>query len=144
MPKKSLNKAINKTNQVIILIFFRDNKLLLERRPPKSSFANQSLPPGGGIEIDEINDPILALKRESMEELGGIPQQFQALSHLYGETGKLLKPFLITKWGGVISDTILDKGNSRFWEELDLLENSSLKSLQKIIKESKKLLSNNV
>lgn len=132
------------TKQAVILIIIKDGKTLLEQRLPTSAFPNHFLFPGGSIEEQELADPVLALKREAMEELGIKPIKFIAMEHFTGELGTLLKPFVITKWVGEIPDKILDRGNAVFWESIEMVSKSPLESVQKMIKEAQKILSNNL
>jgi len=143
MPKKSLNKMKGQKYAVIIILL-KGSQTLLERRLPQSALGNHFLFPGGGIEEDEIADPVIALKREAMEELGIIPVDFFPISTFTGELGTLLKPFVVTGWEGEVPDKILDRGNPVFWQDLEIVAKSPLPSVQQIAKEAKKFLSNNL
>ncbi len=128
----------------VIVILIKGNQTLLERRLPQSTFGNHFLFPGGGIEEDEIADPVIALKREAMEELGITPVDFFPISTLTGELGTLLQPFVVTGWEGEVPDKILDRGNPVFWQDLETVATSPLSSVQQMVKEAKKFLSKNL
>ncbi|MDO8618511.1 MAG: NUDIX domain-containing protein [Candidatus Daviesbacteria bacterium] len=127
--------------QAVIIIIIRGTKTLLERRLPESTLANHFLFPGGSIEKNEILDPVKALKREAMEELGIIPIKFMAMPDFTGELGTLLKPYVVSSWTGKIPNKILDRGNPVFWEEIDMVLQSPLESVVQMIKEAQKILS---
>ncbi len=135
---------MSSTKQAVILIIIEGERVLLERRLPTSALPNHFLFPGGAIEEYELDNPTLALKREAMEELGIIPTKFIAIKNFTGETGTLLKPFIVTVWEGIIPNKILDRGNPVFWESIEMVCRSPLESVQEMIKEAKKILSNNL
>lgn len=122
------------SNQTVIMLIVKDNKILLEQRSLDSALAGHFLPPGGKIEMSEINCPKEACLREATEELGITLTEFSYLGDILGETGRLLKPFIITKWDGKIPEKILDKGNPLFWVKIDEFSKSPLPSLQEFSK----------
>lgn len=132
------------TNQAVILIFVKDDKVLLERRLPEGTLPSHFLFPGGSIEEDEIDDPVKALKRESTEELGVTPIEFAPINSLIGDTGTTLKPFIITRWKEKIADKILDRGNPLFWEKIDMVIKSPLPSVANMAKMVKEYLKTKV
>lgn len=130
--------------QAVIVILVKGSKALLEKRLPTSTLADHFLFPGGTIEENELDNPTLALMRESREELGIIPTEFIPLSILRGELGTILKPFLVLSWEGEIPTTILDRGNPVFWEEIEMVTKSPLSSVSQMMKEAQKILSANL
>lgn len=128
----------------VIIILIKGNQALLERRFPQSDLGNHFIFPGGGIEETEMADPVIALKREAMEELGIIPVGFFPISTLTGESGTTLKPFVVISWEGEVPAKIIDRGNPVFWQDLEIVAKSPLMSVQQMVKEAKKILSKNL
>lgn len=123
--------------QVVVFIFYNSERdeVLLEKRLPTSSFANLEIFPGGEIEPDELDDIEQALRREVREELGVEPtriSQITTTEDIFGETGKRLRPYLITEWEGQLPETVLDKGNRLLWARTEATANSELQSMRKI------------
>ena len=58
-----------KTGHSVVMMFVKKDQVLLETRPPYSSFANHRLFVGGHVEKNELHDPVLTLIREAKEEL---------------------------------------------------------------------------
>lgn len=132
------------SNQTVILLIVKDDEILLEQRALNSALAGHFLPPGGKIEINEIKNPADACKREAMEELGIKLTEFSYLEDIQGETGRLLKPFVITKWEGEIPEKILDKGNPLFWVKIDEFSKSPLPSIRDFSKLIRNYLNKNL
>ena len=123
------------TDTTVVFIFVKDDKVLLEKRPLTSSFAGMEMYPGGSVKENELDDLESALRREVLEELGVTPIEISALlcpEDIYGETGKLLRPYLISTWDGTLSQTILDKGNPVSWVDLEIVANAPLESVRRL------------
>lgn len=133
------------TNTTVVFIFLKDHQVLLERRPTTSSFAGMDIYPGGSVKDNELDELESALKREIIEELGVTPIDIFAIpcqQDIYGETGRLLRPYLIPNWEGNITEVILDKGNPIFWEDLEVVANHQLESVRKLTLALKSFLAN--
>ena len=125
------------TRITVIFVFYNpsDNSVLLERRKKPGSFFDRKLIyPGGSVEKFEIENFEGALKREIKEELGVAPLVFSSIpgaEGIYGETGKLIVPFLITKWSGEIPTKVKDTESDLLWIDLNSFE-PELESIIKI------------
>ncbi len=127
---------VKEAPQVVVFVFYdaKKDEVLLERRPLTSRFSNFEIFPGGEIEPDEIDDIEHALRREAREELGVEPTQFSQIAtreDIFGETGKQLRPYLITGWEGQLPETVLDKGNRLLWVRIEAIA-TDLPSMRKI------------
>ncbi|MBI4039992.1 NUDIX domain-containing protein [Candidatus Daviesbacteria bacterium] len=119
--------AEHKTSHVVVFVFKKRDRFLAERRDFNSSFADQLLFPGGKVEDGEIGNIEKAMRREVLEELGVIPTRFHPIpttETIYGWTGAIINPFLITSWQGHIPKTVLDKGNPLLWVPIDTMLSS--------------------
>lgn len=119
---------------VVIFALVRNNKILVEKRPLEGFVDHQYLIPGGGINTSE--DLEQALKRESMEELGIIPIEYELLTKedIPGLHSNILKPFIVSKWTGNIPKFILDKADPHplEWMEIEKAMKISIKPTRKI------------
>ena len=127
-------------NTVVILVFTDGKKVLVEKRQLQQFTTLQYLIPGGTVKDFEKLEQ--ALIREAKEELGIKLLEFSILPHqkITGLNGQLLKPFLIHKWEGKISETILDKGNPLFWVEFDEALTSLVYPTRQVVEALKKYL----
>lgn len=122
---------------VVVFIFLKKNKILVEKRITDeiSILSGQLLLPGGGV--DELEDLETALVREVKEELGITPLEFILIptsEDIYGvKEGVILRPFLINKWEGEIPEKILDEEDPLFWVDLEIMSNSQIEPTKKII-----------
>lgn len=135
----------SRIRQTVVFIFYdpERNAVLLERRSSDVSFAGKLIFPGGKIEFEEQDSIAVALIREIEEELGVTPTSFEPIpsqDDIYGETGKLLKPYLIRQWEGSLPEMVLDKGNPLLWQEIREVESSELESMRCLTQALKTLL----
>lgn len=124
-----------KNQTVIILIFFRDGKILTEKRQMDLFKISQYLIPGGTVELEE--NPKDAVVREALEELGIKVSKFKMLPHkkkIRGLKNQTLLPFIIEEWEGEFPNTILDKGTPLFWVSLQEALTSEVKPTREIVK----------
>ncbi len=131
--------------RVVIFLFIKDQKILIEKRYLKNFGPDQYLIPGGGVK-ENIEDLEQALKREIVEELGIIPLEFTPLpteERINGLNNQILIPYLINKWEGDFPTVILDKGNPLIWLTIDEVLNSPIIPTRKIIEALKNYLSKN-
>lgn len=134
-------RAITK---VVILIFLDGEKIFIEKRVVKGFDREQYLIPGGIVEETEMENLETAVKREAMEELGVIPEEFITLpsqQEFFGMAGVILEPFIIKKWSGNLPQTILDEGNPTLWLNLEEILNCSYEPTRKIAQALRKHLS---
>ena len=134
----------NRICQTVVFIFYDPERdaVLLEKRASDFSFANTLLFPGGSIEPVEQDSIAVALIREIEEELGVTPTSFEPIpsqDDIYGETGKLLKPYFIRQWEGSLPEAVLDKGNPLLWQEIGKVS-SELESMRLLISALKAFL----
>lgn len=132
----------NNATTVVIFIFIKDKKILIEKRYLEIFKSEQYLIPGGTVQ-DELEDLEQALKREALEELGITLIEFIKLptkKEIRGLNGQLLIPFFVTKWLGNFPESILDKGNKIEWVEIDQVLKSLVKPTKIIARELKKYL----
>lgn len=130
----------NEQTRVVIFIFLDGEKILIEKRSLKNFKNLQYLIPGGIIEeFEEIEQ---ALKREIAEELGIQPLEFSPIpaKEIRGLNNQLLIPFLINKWEGELPKTILDKGNTLEWLEIEEVLKTPIKPTREIVMALKTLL----
>ncbi len=123
-----------KNQTVVILIFFREGKILIEKRQIDIFKISQYLIPGGTVEPEE--NPEDAIIREAFEELGIKISKFKMLPHkkkIRGLKNQTLLPFIIEEWEGEFPDTILDKGTPLFWVSLEEALTSKVKPTRDII-----------
>lgn len=124
------------SKHAVVFIFLKqpENKLLMEKRPLDSSYPNEFVFPGGGMEEKDQNNLENTLKRETKEELGKDVEiiQFIKLPHpqLLSPSGKILNAFLVLKWEGEISSVVVDKGNQLTWEDIEKASNSPLEQVR--------------
>jgi 8-oxo-dGTP pyrophosphatase MutT (NUDIX family) len=134
--------------QTVVFIFYdsKERSVLVEKRLPNSELPNSILYPGGKINETDEENIVQTLKREIKEELGVVPLEYHYLSgpKIISETNRRLKPFLITRWAGQIPDKILDKGNSVFWEDIEVIAKSELRSMRETTMALKNFLSETV
>ncbi len=139
MCRKDLEANKEFSEKVAVLFIFYDpknNSILLEKRnKPGSFFDGQTFYPGGSVENTELANGNIggALEREIREEIGVLPEVYERVpcKEIYGETGYLLIPFLITKWQGEIPAKVLDTESQLLWLNLDDY-NPNLRSVQKV------------
>lgn len=126
---------------VVILVFTDGKKVLVEKRQLEQFLNPQYLIPGGGVkQLEKIEQ---ALMREAMEELGIKILDFTPLpskNKIRGLKGQYLEPYLISRWDGRISETILDKGNPILWVEFDEALTSKVLPTRKIVQALKEYL----
>lgn len=123
-----------KNQTVIILIFFREGKILAEKRQMDLFKISQYLIPGGTVELEE--NPEDAVIREALEELGIKVSKFKMLPHkkkIKGLKNQTLLPFIIEEWEGEFPNTVLDKGTPLFWISIDEALTSEVKPTREII-----------
>lgn len=123
-----------KNQTVIILIFFREGKILAEKRQMDLFKIPQYLIPGGTVELEE--NPKDAVVREALEELGIEVSKFKMLPHkkkIIGLRNQTLLPFIIEEWEGEFPNTILDKGTPLFWISIDEALTSKVRPTREII-----------
>lgn len=123
-----------KNQTVVILIFFREGKILTEKRQMDLFKISQYLIPGGTVELEE--NPEDTVVREALEELGIKVSKFKILPHkekIRGLKNQTLLPFIIEEWEGEFPDTILDKGTPLFWISLEEALTSKVKPTREII-----------
>lgn len=123
-----------KNQTVIILIFFREGKILAEKRQMDLFKISQYLLPGGTVELEE--NPEDAVIREALEELGIKVSKFKMLPHkktIKGLKNQTLLPFIIEEWEGEFPNTVLDKGTPLFWISIDEALTSEVKPTREII-----------
>lgn len=128
--------------RVVIFVFLKGNKILIEKRTLEQFKGEQYLIPGGTVKED-LESLEEALKREIREELGVIPLEFLPLlsdKKIKGLKGQLLAPFLINKWEGNLPQTILDKGNCLIWLEIEEVLTTPIKPTREIVAVLKKYL----
>ena len=133
-----------KKNLVVIFIFLKNNKILIEKRLLKKYQGEHYLVPGGRVR--ELENLEQALIREVKEELGITPLEFVQLpsnKKIQGLEGHILVPFLVKKWQGEFPEVILDRGNSLIWLELDEVLTTPILPTKKIIETLKKYLKEN-
>lgn len=130
--------------QIVIFALVKDNKILVERRPVIGFSQDQYLLPGGEINLDELENLEVALKREMMEELGIKPIEYKLLSKdgVIGIFDNLLKPFLVSKWEGKIPKIGLDKEDPYplEWIDLEIIANTPIEGSRKIVNAIKEIL----
>lgn len=129
-------------DQVIIFIFIKDQKILIEKRTLEDFEGEQYLIPGG--KVKDLENLEQALERELSEELGIKILDFIPLptgGEILGLRGQSLIPFLIQKWEGEIPESILDKGNSLEWIDIEEVLNSPVKPTREIVQALKEYLS---
>ncbi len=132
-----------KKAQVIIAVFIKNEKVLVEKRSLKNFEGEQYLIPGGKVK-GNLEDIEQALKREVLEELGVKILEFIPLSktqRILGLKGQELIPFLIQKWEGELPESILDKGNLLEWVEIEKALNTPVKPTREIVQVLKNYLS---
>ncbi len=127
---------------VVILVFTIGKKVLVEKRQLEQFSNPQYLIPGGTVkQLEKIEQ---ALIREAIEELGIKILDFTPLpskNKIRGLKGQYLEPFLVSKWEGQISETILDKGTPLFWVEFNEALTSKVRPTREIIIALKNYLS---
>ncbi len=123
-----------KKDTVVISIFIKNDKILVEKRELRQFEISQYLIPGGIVEKGEELEA--ALKREALEELGvkiiscyAIPIKKKIL----GLKGQHLIPFIVKEWKGAFPDQILDKGTPLFWIDFEEALTSKVKPTREII-----------
>lgn len=136
---------MNKNKRVVIFIFLKDRKILIEKRILKKFNGEKYLIPGGRVKESQ-EDLTQALKREVREELGITPLEFKLLpieKKITGINGQLLIPYLISRWEGQFPEKVLDRGNPLVWLELDEVLTTDIIPTQKIIEALKVYLKEN-
>lgn len=128
-----MSERISHNDLSVILIYLdkKTNKVLIEERLGSQSFAGKKIYPGGHVEVDEADHLDVTVVRESAEEFGVVPKSFYFLNtgnDIVGETGKIIRAFVVTDWDGQIPQQSLDKGNRLEWVDLGDELNSELKS----------------
>lgn len=134
------------TKMAVLFIFFKDGKILLEQRTFSSLYSNLLVFPGGIVEEDELDNPVIALLREIKEELGVEVEEFYPITdeeEFISKNNRILKPYLITKWKGEIPEKILDQGNVSVWVDIEDVLNSELEMVQRIGRLAHKKLNEN-
>lgn len=133
---------MHKKVPVIIAVFTKNEKVLVEKRFLKNFKEKQYLIPGGKVKKD-LENMEQALKREVSEELGVTVIEFTLLSDteaILGLKGQQLIPFLIQKWEGELPKNILDTGNLLEWIEIEKVLNTPVKPTREIVQALKKYL----
>lgn len=123
-----------KNQTVVILIFFKEGRILTEKRKLDLFKTPQYLIPGGTVKLEE--SPEDAIAREAFEELGIKISKFKMLLHKEGIKGlknQTLLPFIIEEWEGEFPNTILDKGTPLFWVSLEEALTSEVRPTREII-----------
>ncbi len=129
-------------DQVVIFIFTKNQKILIEKRALKDFEGEQYLIPGG--KVKDLENLEQALERELMEELGVKALDFISLpkdSEILGLKGQSLIPFLIQKWEGELPESILDRGNNLEWIEIEDVLKTPVKPTREITQALKEYLS---
>lgn len=124
------------TSVTVVFVFYDADKkaVLVERRKkPGNFYDNKLIYPGGSVRESEAGHFEEALTREIKEELSVTLLEYKQIpaEGVYGETGKLLVPFLITRWSGEIPSKVKDTESELIWEILDTFE-PELESMRKI------------
>ena len=123
-----------KNQTVVILIFLKDGKILIEKRQLELFKSPQYLIPGGNVKPGENIEN--AAIREAFEELGLNISKLKLLplkKKIIGLKGQSLVPFIVEKWFGKFPEIILDKGTPLFWVSLDEALTSEVKPTKEII-----------
>lgn len=138
---------MRRVTRVVIFVLYKENKILLEKRPVKGFTDHQFLIPGGAVLDDELENLEKALKRELVEELGVTPTEFELLTNenIEGVYDNILKPFVISKWEGEIPKNVLDKDDPYplEWVEIEEALATPFEGSRKIIQHLKEFLSKN-
>lgn len=114
-----------KSKECIMMMFYKNRKLLVEKRGPKSSIGSKVIFPGGAVEESDKNHAEnylhVTLKREALEELGVTDLKFDFIKTLeverekrYGLPDLIIHYFLVTAWKGRIPKNGED-GAKLFW-----------------------------
>ncbi len=134
----------NGLTRVVIFVLYKENKILLEKRPVKGFLSHQYLIPGGAILDEQLESIEDALKREMLEELGVIPLDYELLTDtdIEGVYNNILKPFVVSKWEGEIPKNVLDKKDPYplEWIEIEEALTTPFEGSKKIIQHLKKYL----
>jgi 8-oxo-dGTP pyrophosphatase MutT (NUDIX family) len=133
--------------EAVVFVFFKDNKVLVEKRAKGNTFEGLKIFPSGKVEVKDIDGDldyrVEALRREVWEELGVIPTKFRLiLAKVYPrEVNMLLHCFLITEWQGQIeTNRVAEKGVFE-WMDLSRAEKEMpLESSKEIIASAKSVL----
>lgn len=130
--------------RVVIFVLYKENKILLEKRPVKGFIDHQYLIPGGAVLNDKLENLEEALEREIMEELGVTPLDYELLTDedIVGVYNNVLKPFVVNKWEGEIPNKVLDKKDQYplEWVEIEVALKTPFEGSKKIIQHLKKYL----
>lgn len=124
-----------RTPAVVFIFVNQENKVLVEKRPATSSYPEEWVFPGGKMDKSDKNIEE-TLIREVNEELGVQPDLFMMIPQeevIYSPTGRVIYPFLITRWLGDIPSYILDKENSQTnWVDLSQVILSPIESVGRL------------
>ena len=127
---------MGKSDQVVIFIFIKGNKILIEKRKIKKYKTEQYLIPGGRVK-KSLENLEQALEREIKEELGIIPLEFIPLpltEEIIGIHGQLLTPFIVTRWEGNFPPAVLDRNHPLTWLPITEVLKSPILPTRKIVK----------
>lgn len=109
--------------EAVVFAFFKEGKLLIERRPGKDG--EEVFIPNGGIEEKDKNGGedyrIKALKREAKEEMNIEVIDYEFLMELKVEEIKIwFYVYVVTKWNGEIPDfTVEPPGSNQKFADLE-------------------------
>ena len=126
---------MEKNDAVVIFIFLKNGKILIEKRAVKNYEGQQYLIPGGRVK-KSLENLEQALTREIKEELGVDLLEFIPLpitEEITGIHGQSLNPFLITSWEGDLPEVVLDRGNPLIWLTIDEVLTTPIIPTRKII-----------
>jgi len=113
------------TRIIVVFVFYdrNNNSVLLERRKkPGDFFDNKIIYPGGSVEKSELENFENAFGREVKEELEVIPLIYSRIpgtENLYGESGMLIIPFLVSSWSGPVPIKVQDTESELIWLNLE-------------------------
>lgn len=133
---------MEKSKEGVMMIFFKNGRLLVERRGQKSSISGKVVFPGGAVEESEKNHAEnylhVTLKREAFEELGVTGLKFDFIRTLEVERSERYKLpdlifhyFLVTAWEGRIPDDGED-GEKLFWIDSESISELSFEEDRKL------------
>lgn len=118
--------------QAVIFILVKEGKILMEQRTFSQMYSNLLVYPGGNVDKGEEEE--VAFLRETQEELGITPTNYQLLDNAdyTGSNDVHVTPFLVLDWEGEIPQQVLDQGNPLLWVDLSELKKSELVRVRKI------------